>query len=95
MPSRGRRFWVAVVKVHATSRCVKRRAETAVQERSLSWARMRCFELALRAEQELGRSSLAVAGLGAERTIRIAQREKACDWLEAYYDRVLERRHAA
>lgn len=53
------------------------------------------FELALSAEQELGPSSLAVAGLGAERTIRIAQREKPCSWLEAYYDRVLERRCAA
>lgn len=53
------------------------------------------FELVLKAENELGRSSLAVAGLGAERTIRIVQRMKACDWLESYYVRVLERRHAA
>jgi hypothetical protein len=53
------------------------------------------FELALSAEQELGPSSLAVAGLGAERTIRVAQCEKPWNWLEAYYDRVLERRRAA
>jgi hypothetical protein len=53
------------------------------------------FELALRAEHDLGRSSLVVAGLGAERTIRIERREKASSWLEAYYDRILERRHAA
>ena len=53
------------------------------------------FELALKAEHELGRSSFTVAGLGAERTIRILQRESECKWLEAYYDRALERRHAA
>lgn len=52
------------------------------------------FELALSGEQMLGRADLEVAGLGAERTIRLAQRS-SIDWLAAYYDRVLERRHAA
>jgi hypothetical protein len=53
------------------------------------------FELSLRAEHELGQLSLAVAGLGAERTLRIVQRERPSSWLESYYDRILVRRHAA
>jgi hypothetical protein len=52
------------------------------------------FELALKAEEALGRAELEVSGLGAERTIRVRQRN-SLKWLAAYYDRVVERRHAA
>lgn len=52
------------------------------------------FELALRCEQALGRSNLEVAGLGAERMIRVVARQRI-DWLRAYFDRVEEQRDAA
>jgi hypothetical protein len=52
------------------------------------------FELALKAEQVLGRSAITVAGLGAERIIRVKTRTPN-EWLDAYYDRISERRHAA
>src|SRR5437588_6361618 len=52
------------------------------------------FELALKAEQVLDRAELEVSGLGAERTIRLVQRHPR-EWLAAYYERVVERRHAA
>jgi hypothetical protein len=52
------------------------------------------FELALKAEQVLGSDVLAVAGLGAERTIRLV-RGVAEDWLARYFDRVTEQRRAA
>jgi hypothetical protein len=52
------------------------------------------FELALKAEHVLGKSTIAVAGLGAERTIRVKTQAPE-RWLEAYYQRVTESRHAA
>jgi hypothetical protein len=52
------------------------------------------FELALKGEQLLGRGTLQVAGLGAERTIRLPQRSQLA-WLKAYYDRATECRHVA
>jgi hypothetical protein len=52
------------------------------------------FELALKGEQILGRRSMEVTGLGAERTIRTPQRPPR-EWLAAYYDRTLEQRDAA
>jgi len=52
------------------------------------------FELALRSEQVLGRSSLEVAGLGAERMIRVQLRNRY-DWLSDYYGRVEDQRSAA
>jgi hypothetical protein len=52
------------------------------------------FELALKSEQVLGRSNLEVAGLGAERMIRIVSRSRY-EWLDAYYDRIEAQRHAA
>jgi hypothetical protein len=52
------------------------------------------FELALKAEQLLGRGEFVISGLGAERTIRVAQ-HRPRDWLAAYYDRILEHRRAA
>ena len=52
------------------------------------------FELALRSEQTLGRSNVEVAGLGAERMIRVDLRKRQ-DWLRAYFDRVEEQRDAA
>ena len=52
------------------------------------------FELSLRAEDALGPDVFAVAGLGSERTIRIAQRPPK-EWLAMYYDRVKEKKNAA
>lgn len=52
------------------------------------------FELALRSEQTLGRSNLEVAGLGAERMIRVVSRQRY-EWLSSYYDRVEEQQDAA
>jgi hypothetical protein len=52
------------------------------------------FELALKGEQLLGRSGIEVAGLGAERTLRLPRRT-CVDWLESYYDRLREQRHVA
>jgi hypothetical protein len=52
------------------------------------------FELALKAERTLNSSEMKVSGLGAERTIRLIQRPPQ-DWLAAYYDRTMERKHAA
>ena len=52
------------------------------------------FEMALKAEQALGRGELELSGLAAERTIRVVQRRPR-EWLAAYYDRVTEHRRAA
>lgn len=52
------------------------------------------FELALRSEPMVGRSKLEVAGLGAERTIRLASRHRH-EWLADYYGRTGEKRNAA
>ena len=52
------------------------------------------FELALKAEQELGPKEISISGLAAERTIRLTQRPPK-DWLASYYSRVKERKNAA
>ena len=52
------------------------------------------FEIALKSEQVLGRDNFQVAGLGAERTMRVSAR-CGLDWLLSYYDRVTVMRDAA
>jgi hypothetical protein len=52
------------------------------------------FELALRAEELLNGRELKVSGLGAERTIRVVHQPPS-EWLNAYYNRVVESRRAA
>lgn len=52
------------------------------------------FELGLQTETALGSAHFAVSGLGSERTFRVMQRSTT-DWLDMYYGRVSEIKHAA